>query len=43
MSNKHEAREPDTKAVVWVWSKLGTTWFYAGLGRPGTNKRVELG
>jgi hypothetical protein len=42
MSNKHEAREPDTKPVVWARSEPGTTRFYAGLGRPGTNKRAGL-
>jgi hypothetical protein len=50
MANKHEAREPSTKPVVWarsepgtkpvVWarSEPGTTRFYVGLGQPGTNK-----
>jgi hypothetical protein len=43
MSNKHEAREPGTKPVVWARSEPGTTQFYAGPGRPGTNKRAGLG
>jgi hypothetical protein len=43
MSNKHEAREPDTKPVVRARSELGTARFYAGTGRPGTNKRAGLG
>jgi hypothetical protein len=43
MSNKHEAREPDTKPAVWARSEPGTTRFYAGPGRPGTNKRAGLG
>jgi hypothetical protein len=43
MSNKHEAREPGTKPVIWARSEPGTTRFYAGLGRPGTNKRAGLG
>jgi hypothetical protein len=43
MANKHEARESGTKPVVWARSEPGTTWFYAGPGRPGTNKRVGLG
>jgi hypothetical protein len=43
MSNKHEAREPDTKPAVWARSEPGTARLYAGLGRPDTNKRVGLG
>jgi hypothetical protein len=43
MVNKHEARETDTKPAIWAWSEPGTTRFYAGPGRPGTNKRVGLG
>ena len=43
MTNKHEARKPDTKPVVWARSELGTAWFYAGSGRPDTNKRAGLG
>jgi hypothetical protein len=43
MANKHEAREPSTKPVVWVRSEPGTTRFYVGLGRPDTNKRTGLG
>jgi hypothetical protein len=43
MVNKHETREPDTKPAVWARSEPGTTRFYAGPGRPGTNKRVGLG
>jgi hypothetical protein len=43
MANKHEAHEPGTKPAVWARSEPGTTRFYAGLGRPGTNKRVGLG
>jgi hypothetical protein len=43
MFNKHEAREPDTKPAVWVRSEPGTARFYAGPGRPGTNKRAGLG
>jgi hypothetical protein len=43
MANKHEAREPDTKPVVWVRSEPGITRFYAGPGRPGTNKWAGLG
>ena len=42
MANKHEARELDTKPAVWVRSEPGPTRFYAGLGRPGTNKRAGL-
>jgi hypothetical protein len=42
MSNKHEAREPDTKPAVWARFEPGTTRFYAGLGWPDTNKRVGL-
>jgi hypothetical protein len=40
MANKHEAREPGPKPAVWARSKPSTTRFYAGLGRPGTNKRA---
>jgi hypothetical protein len=43
MSNKHEAREPGTKPVVWARSEPGTARFYAGPGRPDTNKRAGLG
>jgi hypothetical protein len=43
MSNKHEAREPGTKPVVWARSEHGTARLYAGPGRPGTNKRAGLG
>jgi hypothetical protein len=43
MPNKHEVRESATKPVVWAWSKPGTARFYAGPGRPGTNKRAGLG
>jgi hypothetical protein len=43
MANKHEAREPSTKPAVWARSEPGTTRFYAGLSRPGTNKQVGLG
>jgi hypothetical protein len=43
MSNKHEAREPDTKSVFWARSEPGTARLYAGPGRPGTNKRAGLG
>jgi hypothetical protein len=42
MSNKHEARESGTKPVVWARSEPGTARFYAGPGRPGTNKRAGL-
>jgi hypothetical protein len=41
--NKHEAREPGTKPAVWARSEPGTTRFYAGPGRAGTNKRAGLG
>jgi hypothetical protein len=43
MANKHEAREPGTKPAFWARSEPGTTRFYAGPGRPGTNKRARLG
>jgi hypothetical protein len=43
MPNKHEDHEPDTKPAVWAWSEPGTTRFYAGPGRPDTNKRAGLG
>jgi hypothetical protein len=43
MANKHEAREPSTKHTVWARSEPGTARFYAGPGRPGTNKRAGLG
>jgi hypothetical protein len=43
MSNKHEARESATKPVIWARSEPGTARFYAGPGRPGTNKRAGLG
>jgi hypothetical protein len=42
MSNKHEAREPGTKPVVWAWSEPGTARLYAGLDRSGMNKRARL-
>jgi hypothetical protein len=43
MANKHEAREPGTKPVVWVRSESDTTRFYVGPGRSDTNKRAGLG
>jgi hypothetical protein len=43
MANKYEAREPVTKLAVWARSEPGTTRFYAGPGRPDTNKRGGLG
>jgi hypothetical protein len=43
MSNKHEAHEPGTKPVIWVRSEPDMARFYAGPGRPGTNKRAGLG
>jgi hypothetical protein len=43
MANKHEARESGTKLAVWAQSESGTARFYAGLGRPDTNKRAGLG
>jgi hypothetical protein len=43
MANKHEAREPGTKPGVWARSEFGTARFYAGPGRPSTNKRARLG
>jgi hypothetical protein len=43
MANKHEAHEPGTKPAVWARSEPGTTRFYAGSGRSGTNKRADLG
>jgi hypothetical protein len=43
MANKHDAHELGTKPAVWVRSELGTARFYAGLGRPSTNKRAGLG
>jgi hypothetical protein len=43
MANKHDAREPSTKPAIWARSEPGTARFYAGPGRPGTNKRVWLG
>jgi hypothetical protein len=43
MANKYETRELRTKPAVWVWSEPGTIRFYAGPGRPNTNKRVGLG
>jgi hypothetical protein len=43
MANKYEAREHDTKSAVWVRSEPSTVRFYASPGRPGTNKRAELG
>jgi hypothetical protein len=39
MFNKHEAREPDTKPVVWVWFEPGTARFYAGSDRPRQKTR----
>jgi hypothetical protein len=42
MSNKHETRKPGTKLAVWVQFESGMVQFYAGPGRPGTNKRAEL-
>jgi hypothetical protein len=42
MANKHEAREPGTNPAVWARSEPGTTRFYAGSGRPGTNKQAGL-
>jgi hypothetical protein len=39
MANKHEACEPGTKPAVWARSEPDTVRFYAGPGRPGTNKR----
>jgi hypothetical protein len=43
MVNKHEAREPDMKPVVWVRYEPGMTRFYVGPGQLGTNKRAKLG
>jgi hypothetical protein len=43
MANKHEAREPGTKHAIWARSEPGTARFYAGLGRPDTNKWARLG
>jgi hypothetical protein len=43
MPNKHEIREPGTKPAVWARSEPDTARFYAGPGRPGTNKRTRLG
>jgi hypothetical protein len=43
MANKHEARESGTKPAVCARSEPDTTRFYAGPGRPGTNKRAGLG
>jgi hypothetical protein len=43
MANKHEAREPNTKPAVWARSEPDTARFYAGPGRPSTNKLVGLG
>jgi hypothetical protein len=43
MANKHEAREPGTKPVVWARSEPDTARFYAGPGWPGKNKRAGLG
>jgi hypothetical protein len=42
MANKHEDREPGTKPAVWARFEPGTDRFYAGPGRPGTNKRARL-
>src|SRR5688572_15228361 len=42
MTNKHEAHEPSMKPAVWARSEPSTARFYAGLGRPSTNKRVGL-
>jgi hypothetical protein len=43
MANKNEPREPGTKPAVWARFELGMTRFYAGTGRPDTNKRAGLG
>jgi hypothetical protein len=42
MVNKQEAHEPGTKSAVWARSESGTTRFYAGPSRPGTNKWAGL-
>jgi hypothetical protein len=42
MTNKHEAREPSTKPVVWARSEPDMARFYAGLARPSMNKWAEL-
>jgi hypothetical protein len=42
MTNKHEARESGTKLAVCARSEPDTTRFYAGPGRPDTNKRAGL-
>jgi hypothetical protein len=34
---------PWHQPVIWVRSEPGTALFYAGSGRPGTNKRAGLG
>jgi hypothetical protein len=43
MANKHEACEPGMKPAIWARSEPGTARFYAGPGRPDTNKRAGLG
>ena len=43
MANKHEACELGTKPAVWARFESGTARFYAGPGRPSTNKRAGLG
>jgi hypothetical protein len=43
MANKHETHEPGTKLTLWVRFELSTAQFYAGLGRPDTNKRAGPG
>jgi hypothetical protein len=43
MANTHEARELGTKPAVWARFEPDTARFYAGTGRPGTNKRAGLG
>jgi hypothetical protein len=46
MANKHEAREPSTKPVVWARSEPDTARFYAGPGRsarisgPGSDRKL---
>ena len=42
MTNKHEAHELSTKPTVLVRSESGIIQFYAGSGRPVTNKRTRL-
>jgi hypothetical protein len=43
MANKYEAHESSTKPAVWARSESGTARFYAGSGRPDTNKRAGFG